>query len=75
MWEVPQYTQQSEAVINNVLDQISKPELAQYLHASLFRPTTASLLKTIKQGFLKMWPGLTEKIIKRHILKSGNTTM
>ena len=35
----------------------------------------ASLLKTIKQGFLKNWPGLTKKLIKKHHDKSGNTTM
>ena len=37
----------------------SKRELAKYLHASLSSPTTESLLKEIKQGFLKTWPGLT----------------
>ena len=36
-----------------------KNRTSQYLHAALFIPTTASLLKAIKQGFLKTWPGLT----------------
>ena len=51
MWEVPTETQQSQDMTNNIIDKISKPELAQYLHASIFIPTTAILLKAIKQGF------------------------
>ena len=61
--------------MNNILAQTSKPELDQYLHAALFSPTTASLLKAIKQGFLKTWPGLIEKLIKKHLEKSRNTKM
>ena len=75
MWEVPLDTQQPEAAINSILAQTSKPELAQYLHAEILRPTTASLIKAIKQGFLKTWPGLTRKLIKRHLEKSRSTTM
>ena len=58
MWEVPLETQQPAAVTNKILVQTSKPELVQYLHAALFIKTTASLIKAIKQGFLKTWPGL-----------------
>ena len=53
----------------------TEPELSQYLHAALFSPTTASLSKEIKQGFLEIWPGLTENIINNDIQKSRNTTM
>ena len=66
MLEVPLGPQQSENMVNNILEQTSKPELYLYLHAALFSPNTASLLKEIKQGFLKTWPGLTEKLIKKH---------
>ena len=59
----------------HILAQTSKPELSKYLHAAFFRPTTASLVKAIKQVFLKTWPGLTEKLIKKHLEKSRNTTM
>ena len=52
-----------------------KPEPAQYLHAELFSPTIASIFKAIKQGFLKMCPCLTDKLIKKHFEKSRNTTM
>ena len=53
--------QQSETLVNNIMVKTSKPELAQYLHSALFSPTTESLLKAIKQGFLKTCLGLTEK--------------
>ena len=75
MWEVPLGPQHSENVVNKIMGKTSKPELAQYLHAEISGPDSASLLKEIKQGFLKTWPGLTEKVIKKHLEKSRNTTM
>ena len=45
MWEMPLGPQQSENVVNNILAQTSKLELAQYLHVSFFRPKKAILLK------------------------------
>ena len=59
MWEVLLETQLSEVVANTILEQTTKPELAQYIHAALFRPTSAILLNEIKQGLLKNWTGLT----------------
>ena len=55
MREVPLKTRQSEVAENNILAQTTKPKLAQYFHATLFSPTTARLLKAIKQGFLNTW--------------------
>ena len=75
MWELLLRTQQSENVVNKIMSKTSKPELAQYLHAALFSPTTASLVKAIRQGFLKMCQGLTEKLIKNHLEKSRNKTI
>ena len=72
---VPLDTQQSESVINNIMAQTSKPELAHYLHAALFIPTKSSILKATKHVFLKTWPGHTKKLIKRHLINSRNTTM
>ena len=72
---MPLGPQQPENLVNKILEQNPKPELAHYLHAVLFSPTTPSLLKAIKQSFLKTWLGLTEKLIKKHLDKSRNTTM
>ena len=69
MWEVSLGPQQPENVVKKILAQTSKPEIAQYLHAARFNPITASLLKATKQGFLKTWPGLTEKLINKHLDK------
>ena len=62
-------------MVNNILVQTTKPELAQYLHVTLFSPTTTSLLKVIKIHLLKTWPGLTEGLIKNNYEKLINTTM
>ena len=72
---MPLGTQISESVTTNILAQTYKPKLAQYLHAEIFSPTTAILLNSIKKGFLKTWPGLTENIIKKHLEKLSNTKM
>ena len=64
MWEVP-LGEKTGNVVNNILAQTSKPELAQYLRAALFSPNIASLLEAIKQGFLKTWLDLTEKLIRK----------
>ena len=75
MWEVPLENQQVESVTNNNMKKTSKTELVQHLHTALFGPTAASPINSIKQGLLKMWPGLSEKLIKRHLEKSRNMTM
>ena len=71
MWEVTLETQQSETVVKDILFQTNKPELSKYLYEALFSPTTARLLKEIKQGFLKIWSGFTEKLIKKHLENQG----
>ena len=67
MWEVPLETQQSEVVENNIPAKKHKPELSHYIYAAHLSPTTSSLLKEIKLGFLKNYPGLIEKLIKNHL--------
>ena len=62
-------------MVNNILAQTSKLELSQYLHAEIFSPTTSSLLKEIRQVFLKTLSGLKEKMIQKHHEKSRNETM
>ena len=46
-------------VENTMLAQTTKPELPQYIHATLFSLTTESLIKAIKLDFLKTCSGLT----------------
>ena len=40
-------------LVNNIISQTTKSELAQYFHATLFSPTTTSLIKEINIGLLK----------------------
>ena len=69
MWEVTLEQQQSKPVVNSILSQTTKPELAQYFHAALFIPPEIGTLNKIKKGFFKIWPGLTEGLTKKHIEK------
>ena len=62
-------------MVNNIIAQTTKPELAQYFHAEIYIPTTTSLQKANNTGFLKTWMGLTEGLINKHIEKLINTTM
>ena len=61
-------------VVNNILAQTTKQELAQYFSAALFILMTTSLLKAIDMGFLKKCPGLIYGLITDHLEKSINTT-
>ena len=47
IWEVTLITQQSKPVVNKIMDQTTRPELAQYLHNTIFIQTTTSLLNLI----------------------------
>ena len=67
IWKVPLETQQSKIAVKHIMSQTTKPELAQYFHATPFIPTQTSLLKAIKIGFIKTCIVLTEGIIKNHI--------
>ena len=75
MWKFPllntPYKELNIATVQNV----DKPELFRYYRAILFRPTNTSLLRAIKKGFLKSWPGLSGFMIKTNLYKSINTTL
>ena len=58
-----------------MLAHTTKPELAKYYHSALFSSTKTRLLRSIKHGFLKTRPGLTEELIKKHLDGITNTTM
>ena len=67
MWEVPLETQKIKVVENNIMAHTIKPKLERYIHAALFSQAAASLLKKIKQVFLKACPGLAENLIKKYL--------
>ena len=57
-----------------ILSETTKKDLAQFHHASLGSPVTSTLLASIDAGFLASFPGLTKKLIKKHLPKSKQTS-
>jgi hypothetical protein len=58
---------------NNIIQISDQSDLVQYLHAACFSPTTATLVKAIKNGHFVTWPGLTVEAVLRHLPKSEAT--
>jgi hypothetical protein len=55
-------------VANAILRQDkTKTELAQYFHAACFSPSISTFVSATQQGFFLSWPGLTTKLIKKHL--------
>ena len=53
-----------------ILAEITKKDLAQFHHAALGSPAKSTLLAAIDKGFLASFPGLTRKLISKHLPKS-----
>ena len=51
----------------------TKADLATYLHAACFSPTTDTFIKAIKNNHFITWPGLTQLLIQKHLLPSIDT--
>ena len=51
-----------------------KEELAQFLHAACFSPVLSTFIKAIDNGHFVSWPGLTSKLVKRHLKPSIATS-
>ena len=48
----------------------TKMELAQFLHALMFSPVPSTFTKAIDKNNFTTWPGLSSKLIKRHLPSS-----
>ena len=73
LWSIPLNKQHQ---INGIL-RTDKPkkELAEYIHASLGSPTHSTLIKAINKGHLTTIPGLTSKLISKHLPKNIATSL
>jgi hypothetical protein len=60
---------------NNLYELRSTGALVHYLHKSLFSPTKAAMLHTVKDGHLITWPGLTEDATNKHLKLTSATAM
>ena len=56
------------------MEYITKPELAQWYHATLFVPINYTLIQSIKKGYFTTSPNLTSKLINKHLTPSMTTS-
>ena len=59
---------------NTFMEYITKPELAQWYHATLFVPINYTLVQSIKKGYFTTSPNLTSKLINKHLTPSMTTS-
>ena len=59
------YTKNTSAVI--IRKRQTHTDLAEYLHASCYGPVKSTFIKAIEKSFFKTWPGLSEKIVRKHL--------
>jgi hypothetical protein len=52
----------------------SRKDLINYLHAACFSPVKSTWITAIKNGNFSSWPGLTEHAVEKHLSKSTSTT-
>jgi hypothetical protein len=67
--------QLQQSIANNVYALRNTGVLVNYLHKALFSPTKAALLQAVKNVHLITWPGLTEKVINKHLKLTPATAM
>jgi hypothetical protein len=61
-------TNQHSPSLNIILRTDKKAtDLAAYHHAAMFSPTIDTLVKAIDKNYFLGWPGLTSKLIKKHL--------
>ena len=46
-----------------ISDDITKQDLAAFLHGTIFSPSPSTLIRAIKKNHFASWPGLTESLI------------
>ena len=70
---IKEYTSRDNKVNVIIRKKQSKQDLARYLHAACLHPTVTSFTKAIAKNNFSSWPGLTTKLILRHLPKSTYT--
>ena len=70
---IKEYTLRDNKVNVIIRKKQSKQDLARYLHAACLHPTVTSFTKAIAKNNFSSWPGLTTKLILRHLPKSTYT--
>ena len=63
-------TQDTIHLVNNVFSMTTKSDLAIYYHRTAFFPVPSTFIAAINKGKFSTWPGLTSKLISKHLPKS-----
>ena len=60
---------------NSVYELERKKDIAEFLSAAMWNPVPETWTKAIDSGFFATWPGLTSKLIRKHLSKRLETSM
>jgi hypothetical protein len=75
LWSIPIVVPHSHQANGILRTDKVRSELATYHHATLGGPVPSTLLRAIKRGHLTTFPGLTTKLISKHLSKSTATVL
>ena len=64
----------SHGMANNVHELKKKKDLVTYLHKAAFSPVPITWTKAIDAGYFTIWPGLSSKLVKKHLDKPFATS-
>ena len=62
-------TLQAYVSANSVYHMNTLPALVQNLYRDCFRPVVDTWCKAIDSGYFTTWPGLTSRLVRKHLLK------
>ena len=76
LWAIPIKPATPSHQINGILrtDKV-RSELATYHHTTMGSPVPSTLLRAIRRSHLTTFPGLTTRLISKHLAKSISTTL
>ena len=63
----PDAAVQAYVFANSAYHMITLPALVQFLHRSCFSPVIDTWCKAIDAGYFTTWPGLTSKLVRKHL--------
>ena len=69
----PDQASTTEAMAMSTIGYSNAPELVAYAHAALFSPALSTLETALKRGYVRNFPGLTAKTLRRHPPRSVAT--
>ena len=74
--KIPTYQEEESRnhTVKNVYQMSSKEEVIKFLHQCLFCPPNSTLLKSIRNNQLAIWPGLTAEAVEKYLPESCPAT-